>query len=78
MQLFPVCWKKNMKKARDRRRMAEWVLCQDTERRNSSTAKVHSMETNKHRLSDQLDQLQSKLDRAAFHRDLIVGIEIQK
>ena len=51
--------------------MAKWVLRQDTERRNSSTAKMHRMEADKHRLSDQVGQLQSKLDRAALHRDLI-------
>ena len=36
------------------------------------------MEADKHRLSDQVGQLQSKLDRAALHRDLIVGMELQK
>ena len=41
-------------------------------------AKMHSMEADKHRLSDQVGQLQSKLDRAALHRDLIVGMELQK
>jgi hypothetical protein len=60
------------------RRMAEWVLGRETERRNSSTAKMHSMEADKHRLSDQVGQLQSNLDGAAFHRDLIVGMELQK
>ena len=39
---------------------------------------MHSMEADKHRLSDQVGQLQSKLDRAALHRDLIVGMELQK
>jgi hypothetical protein len=39
---------------------------------------MHSMEAEKHRLSDQVGQLQSKLDRAALHRDLIVGMELQK
>ena len=58
--------------------MTEWVLRRETERRNSETAKMHSMEADKHRLSDQVDQLQSKLDRAALHRDLIVGMELQK
>ncbi len=76
MQLFPVCRTKNLK--RDRRRMTEWVLRRETERRNSSTAKMLSMEADKHRLSDQVGQLQSKLDRAALHRDLIVGMELQK
>jgi hypothetical protein len=32
----------------------------------------------KHRLSDQVGQLQSKINRAALHRDLIVGMELQK
>ena len=32
----------------------------------------------KHALSDQGGQLQSKIDRAALHRDLIVGMELQK
>ena len=32
----------------------------------------------KHPLSDQVGQLQSKIDRAALHRDLIVGMELQK
>jgi hypothetical protein len=38
------------------------------------------MEEDKHRLSDQVGQMQSKLDRAALHRpgDLIVGMELQK
>ncbi len=60
--------------------MAEWVLGWETEEWNSSTAKMHSMEADRHRLSDQVGQLQSKLDRAAFHRlrDLIVGMELQK
>ena len=58
--------------------MPEWVLRRETERRNSWTAKMHSMEADKHRLSDQVGQLQSKLDRAALHRDLIVGMELQK
>ena len=39
---------------------------------------MHSMGADKHRLSDQVGQLQSKLDRAALHRDLIVGMELQK
>jgi hypothetical protein len=39
---------------------------------------MHNLEADKHRLSDQVGQLQSKLDRAAFHRDLIVGMELQK
>ncbi len=42
------------------------------------TANMNSMEADKHRLSDQVGQLQSKLDRAALHRDLIVGMELQK
>ena len=58
--------------------MTQWVLRRETERRNSETAKMHSMEADKHRLSDQVGQLQSKLDRAALHRDLIVGMELQK
>ena len=58
--------------------MTEWVLRRETERRNSSTTKMLSMEADKHRLSDQVGQLQSKLDRAALHRDLIVGMELQK
>ena len=58
--------------------MTEWVLRRETERRNSSTAKMLSMEADKHHLSDQVGQLQSKLDRAALHRDLIVGMELQK
>jgi hypothetical protein len=33
------------------------------------------MKADKHRLSDQVGQLQSKIDRAALHRDLIVGME---
>ena len=53
--------------------MAEWVLRRDTERRNSSTAKMHSMDADKHRLSDQVGQLQSQLDKVALHRDLIAG-----
>ncbi len=32
----------------------------------------------KHLLSDQVGQLQSKIDRAALYRDLIVGMELQK
>ena len=32
----------------------------------------------KHPLSDQVGQMQSKIDRAALHRDLIVGMELQK
>jgi hypothetical protein len=39
---------------------------------------MHSMEKDKHLLSDQVGQLQSKLDRAALHRDLIVCMELQK
>ena len=77
MQFFPVCRTKN----RDRRRRTEWVLRRETERRNSSTAKMHSIEADNHRLSDQVGQMQSKdskLDRAALHRDLIVGSELQK
>ena len=74
MQLFPVC----RTKKRDRRRMAEWVRRRETARQISSTAKILSMEADKHRLSDQVGQLQSKLDRAALHRDLIVGMELQK
>jgi hypothetical protein len=58
--------------------MAEWELGRETERWNSSTVKRHSMEAGKHLLSDQVGQLQSKLDRAALHRDLIVGMELQK
>ncbi len=54
------------------------MLGQETERLNSSTAMMHSMEADKLRLSDQVGQLQSKLDRAAFHRDLIVGMKLQK
>jgi hypothetical protein len=76
MQLFPICRQHGKSKIlRDQRRMANWVLGQE---RNSSTANMHSMEADKHRLSDQIDQLQSKLERAAFHRDLIVGMELQK
>jgi hypothetical protein len=59
----------------DQRLMAEWVLGRDTERRNSPTVKMHSMVEDKHCLSE---ESQSKLDRAAFHRDLIVGMELQK
>ena len=58
--------------------MAEWVRRRETTRQLSSTAKILSMEADKHRLSDQVGQLQSKLDRAALHRDLIVGVELQK
>jgi hypothetical protein len=58
--------------------MAKCVLGRETERRNSSTANMHSMEANKHRLLDQVGQLQSELDRAAFQRDLIVGMELQE
>ena len=58
--------------------MTEWVLRRETEWRNSSTAKMLSTEADKHRLSDQVGQLQSKLDRAALHRDLIVRMELQK
>ena len=58
--------------------MTQWVLRRETERRNSETAKMHSMEADKHRLSDQVGQLQSKLDRAALHRDLIVSMKLQK
>jgi hypothetical protein len=39
---------------------------------------MNSMEAEKHSLSDQVGQMQSKLDRAALHRDLIVGMELQK
>jgi hypothetical protein len=79
MQLFPICRQHGKSKIlRDQRRVANWVLGLETERRNSSTANMHSMEEEKHRLSDQFGQLQSKLDRAAFHRDLIVGMELQK
>ena len=39
---------------------------------------MHSMEADKDCLSDQVGQLQSKLDRAALHRDLIVSMELQK
>jgi hypothetical protein len=39
---------------------------------------MNSVEADKHHLSDQVDQLQSKLDRAALHRDLIVGMDLQK
>jgi hypothetical protein len=56
----------------------EWVLRRETEQRNSLTAKMHSMEADKNRLSDQVGQLQSKIDWAALHRDLIVGMELQK
>ena len=48
----------------------------ETERRNSSTAKLQSMDAHNHRLSDQVGQLQSKLDKAAFHGDLIAGMEV--
>ena len=58
--------------------MAEWVRRRETTRQLSSTAKILSMEADKHRLSDQVGQLQSKPDRAALHRDLIVGMELQK
>jgi hypothetical protein len=74
MQFLAVFRTKN----RDRRRRTEWVLRRETERRNSSTAKMHSMEADNHRLSDQVGRLQSKLDRAALHRDLIFGMELQK
>jgi hypothetical protein len=57
---------------RDQRRMAKWVLGRE---RNSSNANMSSMDADKHRLSDQVGQLQSKLDRAALHRDLM---ELQK
>ncbi len=39
---------------------------------------MHSMEADKHRLSGQVCQLQSKIDRAAWHRDLIVGMKPEK
>jgi len=55
--------------------MAAWVLDRE---RNTSTTNINSMEAEKHRLSDQVGQIQSKLDRAALHRDLIVGMELQK
>ena len=55
--------------------MAAWVLDRE---RNTSTTNMNSMEAEKHRLSDQVGQMQSKLDRAALHRDLIVGSELQK
>ncbi len=76
MQLFPTCRPHGKSKIiRDQRSMVKWVLDRE---RNSSTAKMHSMEGDKHRLSDQVGQLQSKLDRAALHRDLIVGMELQE
>ncbi len=42
--------------------------------------KMHILEEDKHCLSDQVGQMQSKLDKAALHRDLIrvVGMELQK
>jgi hypothetical protein len=46
--------------------------------RNTSTTKMHILEEDKHRLSDQVGQMKSKLVRAALHRDLIVGMELQK
>ena len=55
--------------------MAKWVLDRE---RNTSTTKMHILEEDKHRLSDQVCQMQSKLDRAALHRDLVVGMELQK
>ena len=55
--------------------MAAWVLDRE---RNTSTTNMNSMEAEKHRLSDQVGQMQSKLERAALHRDLIVGMELQK
>ncbi len=76
MQLFPICRPHGKsKKTRDQRRMAKWVL--DWER-NTSTMKMHILEEDKHCLSDQVGQMQSKLDRAALHRDLIVCMELQK
>ena len=80
MQLFHTFRDWKSKILRDQRRMTEWVLGRVTERRNSSTAKMHSMTADKHCLSDQVGpgQLQSKLDRTAFQRDLIVGMELQK
>ena len=76
MQLFPICRPHGRsKKLRDQRRMAAWVLDRE---RNTSTTNMNSMEAEKHRLSDQVGQMQSKLDRAALHRDLIVGMELQK
>ena len=52
-------------------RTAELLDRQDAQ--HGGTAWRHSMEADKHRLSDQVGQLQSKLqvDRAALHRDLI-------
>jgi hypothetical protein len=60
---------------RDQKRMAKWVLGRE---KNSSTMNMHSIQADKHRLSDQVCQLQSKLEKAAFHRDLIVRMELQK
>jgi hypothetical protein len=78
MQLFPICRPHGKSKIiRDQRRMAKWVLDHDRER-NTSTTKMHILEEDKHRLSDQVGQMQSKLDRAALHRDLIVRKELQK
>ncbi len=70
---FPICRHGKSKILRDQRRMTDWVLSLDTERtrRNSSTVTMHSMEAHNQCLSDQVGQRQSKLDRAAFHRDLI-------
>ena len=48
-----------------RRRRTEWVLRRETERRNSSTAKMHSIEADNHRLSD---QTLSNLWYARVHR----------
>jgi hypothetical protein len=64
MQFFPICRQHGKSKIlRDQRRVAEWEHGRETERRNSSTVKRHSMEAGKHLLSDQVGQLQSKLDR---------------
>ena len=69
MQLFPICRSHGKsKQLRDQRRIAAWVLERESK----------SMEAEQHRLSDQVGQMQSKLDRAALHRDLIVGMELQK
>ncbi len=76
MQFFPFCRPHGKSKIiGDQRRMAKWVLDRE---RNTSTTIMHILEEDKHRLTDQVSQMQSKLDRAALHRDLIVGMELQK
>jgi hypothetical protein len=72
MHLFPVCRKKEMK---TRVIGGAWRRAWSGSR---TTAELLDSEVAQHGSRQPIGQRQSKLDRAVFHRDLIVGIELQK